>query len=96
MNIRDVRSPSVGAAPRASVVFGTSMQEGKKYQFKDEYRQKYPVPAKIEYHVRLYTNFFFTVLAAAITMHTSQCLLSEPRRTVREAASGAQGRVRSG
>ena len=46
------------------------MQESKKYQFKYEYRQKYPVPAKFEYRMYGFTRTKkITVLSAAMTVH---------------------------
>ena len=68
--LRAMKPPPAGAAPRASAAFGaTFMQEGKKYQFKYEYRQKYPVPAKFEYRMYGFTRTLkITILAAAITV----------------------------
>ena len=69
-----MKPPPAGAAPRASAAFGaTFMQEGKKYQFKYEYRQKYPVPAKFEYRMYGFTRTLkITVLSAAITVRSDR------------------------
>ena len=49
------------------------MQEGKKYQFKYEYRQKYPVPAKFEYRMYGFTRTLkITILSADITVYSAR------------------------